>query len=333
MVSVEALLAATLFGIVACYVVVAGSDLGAGVWYLFAGGPRAAQQRQASARSIGPGAEGHQVWLLLMAVVLCAAFPIAFGRMILGLTVPVAVLVLAVLSRLALLAWHLRISADRRRHRLVDVLLALSTLVPPVVLSASIATLSTGRLTSSSAGETLGVWLTPFPLTVGVLGLALFAMLAALTLFLQTRDKVLREDFRRRAFGAVIVANGCAMVALALSRHHAPLIWRGLTGTVAGWTLIGLESMLVILTLFCLLRREAGGARHIGMAAVVVLLIGWAYAQYPFLLVPDVSIYNSAAPDWSLRYLVAVLLLAGILFPSLYYVYRLFKGGLTLRKA
>jgi len=142
----------------------------------------------------------------------------------------------------------------------------------------------------------------------------------------------LREDFRRRAFAAVILANACAMIALALARDEAPIIWRGLTQSSMGWTLIGTEAVLVALTLFCLIKREAAGARHIGMASVVVLIIGWAYAQYPFLLAPEISIYNSAAPGWSLRYLVAVLASAAILFPFLYYVYRLFKGGLTLRK-
>jgi cytochrome d ubiquinol oxidase subunit II len=51
-------------------------------------------------------------------------------------------------------------------------------------------------------------------------------------------------------------------------------------------------------------------------------------AQDPYLIAPDVTIYNSAAPAITLR-LVWWALLAGsaLLFPSLYYLFRVFKRG------
>jgi cytochrome d ubiquinol oxidase subunit II len=56
------------------------------------------------------------------------------------------------------------------------------------------------------------------------------------------------------------------------------------------------------------------------------MLWGWALSQYPFLVEPDLTIYN-AAPPVTLKLLL--LSLAGgsiILFPLLFYLYRLFKG-------
>jgi cytochrome bd ubiquinol oxidase subunit II len=55
-------------------------------------------------------------------------------------------------------------------------------------------------------------------------------------------------------------------------------------------------------------------------------------AQYPYLVIPDVTITDSA-PIQTLQLVLAALLIGALLlFPSLYYLYRIFKGG-TIRRA
>ena len=59
---------------------------------------------------------------------------------------------------------------------------------------------------------------------------------------------------------------------------------------------------------------------------MTLILWGWALAQFPYLVEPSLTIHNAAAPSETLRLLVVVLLLgAMLLFPSLYYLYRVFK--------
>lgn len=56
------------------------------------------------------------------------------------------------------------------------------------------------------------------------------------------------------------------------------------------------------------------------------MLWGWAMSQFPYLVEPNVTIYDAAPPP-TLRLLI--LSLAGgsvVLFPLLFYLYRLFKG-------
>jgi len=50
-------------------------------------------------------------------------------------------------------------------------------------------------------------------------------------------------------------------------------------------------------------------------------------AQYPRLITPDVTIFNAAAPEITLR-LLAFALVAGavVLFPSLFFLFRVFKS-------
>ena len=67
-------------------------------------------------------------------------------------------------------------------------------------------------------------------------------------------------------------------------------------------------------------------ARIAAAAQVTFILWGWAAAQYPYVLPPSLTIAGAAAPS---RTLVLVLwaLAAGacVLFPSLYYLFRIFK--------
>ena len=58
-----------------------------------------------------------------------------------------------------------------------------------------------------------------------------------------------------------------------------------------------------------------------------LILWGWGLAQYPYLVPPDLTIAEAAAPRVTLELaLGAVTLGAIVLFPSLYYLLRIFKG-------
>ena len=63
------------------------------------------------------------------------------------------------------------------------------------------------------------------------------------------------------------------------------------------------------------------------VAQVTLILLGWAFAQFPYLVEPDVTIYSAAAPRATLQLLI-VAIAAGVLvlFPSYYYLFRIFKG-------
>ena len=59
----------------------------------------------------------------------------------------------------------------------------------------------------------------------------------------------------------------------------------------------------------------------------------WGLAQYPYLVPPDLTIFNSAAPEITLQYILVALFLGGFfLFPSLFYLFRIFKGDSLFRQ-
>jgi cytochrome d ubiquinol oxidase subunit II len=59
---------------------------------------------------------------------------------------------------------------------------------------------------------------------------------------------------------------------------------------------------------------------------VSLIFWGWALAQYPFLVPPDLTIANSAAPASTLRLVLIALGVGGaVLLPSLWYLFQVFK--------
>ncbi len=69
---------------------------------------------------------------------------------------------------------------------------------------------------------------------------------------------------------------------------------------------------------------------RLARAAVVMqatgIVMGWGAAQYPYLIVPDLTIQASAAPLWTLRLLLLALGLGTVLLvPSLLVLFRTFK--------
>jgi cytochrome d ubiquinol oxidase subunit II len=85
--------------------------------------------------------------------------------------------------------------------------------------------------------------------------------------------------------------------------------------------------MCALVAFGALWRRKYHLARLCAAGQVTLILWGWALAQFPYIVEPDITIQSAAAPPQTLRFLL-VALSAGalILFPSFFYLFRVFKG-------
>jgi cytochrome d ubiquinol oxidase subunit II len=85
--------------------------------------------------------------------------------------------------------------------------------------------------------------------------------------------------------------------------------------------------MAALLSGWALLRRHFQLARLAAVVQVSLLLAGWGLAQYPYLIYPDMVLQDVAAPQATLRFvLVALPIGLGFLAPSLWLLFRVFKG-------
>jgi cytochrome bd ubiquinol oxidase subunit II len=77
-------------------------------------------------------------------------------------------------------------------------------------------------------------------------------------------------------------------------------------------------------------QRRYVPARLASALAVTTILVGWAVAQYPYILVPEVTIEEAATGRATLQaMLVALAAGAVILVPALVYLYVLFQRAPT----
>jgi cytochrome d ubiquinol oxidase subunit II len=317
------------------YALSAGADFGGGVWDLFAIGPRRDRQRELIANAIAPIWEANHVWLILVVVLLFTAFPPAFSRLMTLLHIPLTLMLLGIVLRGSAFTFRSydsqRDSVQRRWGRIF----AIASIFTPLLLGIILGAIATGKLSAarlsnpaSFAEVYVQPWLAPFPIGVGALALVLFALLAAVYLTVEAKDAALREDFRRRALWAATAVAVVAAMNLYLARAYAPLVWSELTeGSLAMGFRIG-AAISALGAMASLWLRRFRWARVAAAIEVSLILWGWALGQYPYLVPPDLTVDNSAAPPATLR-LLAIALIAGLalLLPSLRYLFKVFKGG------
>ena len=331
MLSFDVLLAGAMMVSLTFYALLGGADFGGGVWDLFASGPRKQAQRELIAEAIGPIWEANHVWLILVVVLLFTAFPPAFAAIATALHIPLTLMLIGVVLRGSAFTFR---SYDRRTddvQRRWGRVFSMTSLITPILLGVTVGAISSGRIRndhSDFASAFVSPWLAPFPFAVGFFALALFAFLAAVYLTVEAGDEALREDFRRRALASAVAVGVMALVVFLLSGNGAPMVRHHLSQSWWTWPLQIATAIFAIASIYGLWKRRFRMARFCAAAQVTLILWGWGAAQYPFLVSPDVTIYNSAAPAITLR-LVWRALLAGsvLLFPSFYYLFRVFKGS------
>lgn len=332
MLTLEVLLAGALFVSLTFYVLLGGADYGGGVWDLLAWGPRARQQRELIAAAIGPIWEANHVWLILAVVLLFTGFPPAFAAIATALHIPLTLILIGIVLRGSAFTFR---SYDRRAdnvQRRWGRIFASASLLTPILLGVVVGALASGEINIKDGVVTTGfwrAWLAPFPFAVGLFALALFAFLAAVYLTLETADAELQEDFRRRALAAAVTVGLLALLVFLLSGAGAPALRHKLAASWWTWPLQIATGGAALGAMAGLWLRRYRLARYCAAAQVSLILWGWGAAQFPYLVAPDLTLYNAAAPQITLRLLWWALVAGALLlFPSFYYLFRVFKGNL-----
>lgn len=301
-----------MFLALTAYAVFGGADFGGGIWDLLARGPRAARQREAIADAMGPVWEANHVWLIFFTIILFTAFPTAFAALASNFFLPAHLVLVGIILRGAAFVFR-SYGAEQRTW---GAAFGAASAITPFLLGATMGVVSYG-----------GDWLGPLPLGFGAMFLSLSAFLAAVYLTLETDGEV-QEDFRLRALGAAAAVALIAAVLLPIIRRHAPTLWYDLTHIerapvfYAGAALAGLSFWAIYTRRYSLGRAAA-------VAQITVLLAGWAFAQWPYIIYPDYTVWNSAAPPDTLQFLLTVLPLGLVLtVPSLILLFYIFKRPL-----
>ena len=319
------------------YVLLGGADYGGGVWDLLATGPRREKQRELIAHAIGPILEANHVWLILVVVLLFTCFPPAFAQLMTVLHIPITLLLIGIVLRgsaFTFRAYDATHSAVQERWGMI---FAIASVLAPILLGVVVGAIASNGVGNAAAtlGES-GVefvpvfvtsWLNAFTLSVGVMTLVLVAFLAATYLTVEAAaDRALQDDFRRRAIIAGLVLPVTAYGALLAAEPLAPRVQKMLLHSSAAMP-IHIAAMIAGLgAVIALWVRRFKLARLAAGALATLILWGWMFAQFPFLVPPTLTIFDAAAPPATLRaFVTAIAVGAVVLIPSLWYLYGVFR--------
>ena len=326
----ETIIAGVMVASLVLYALLGGADYGGGVWDLFALGKRAREQRALIAKAISPVWEANHVWLILVIVVLFTAFPPAFAAIATALHIPITLLLIGIVLRgtaFTFRTYDVQRDNVQRRWSLV---FSVASIITPVLLGIILGAIASGTIRVENGLVTTGFfksWLAPFPFAVGFFALALFAFLAAVYLTLETRSRAWQEDFRLRAIIAGVVVGLLALIVFILAGKGAPTVRAGISRT---WWALGLHILTAVFAIgafYTLWTRRYRLARICAAAQVTLILLGWAFAQFPDLVEPDITIASAAAPRATLQLLLIALVLGALLlFTSYNYLFRIFRG-------
>jgi cytochrome d ubiquinol oxidase subunit II len=326
----ELCLGLAMLGVTA-YAVLGSADFGAGFWDLTAGGAqRGGRVRGMIQRSMSPVWEANHVWLIFVIVIVWTAFPVAFASIFSTLSIPLFFAALGIIFRGA--AFAMRGQAGTiREARVLGALFASSSVLIPFFLGTVAGAIASGRVPVGNAeGDVWSSWLNPTSVLIGVLGIITGTHLAGVFLAGDSRradQPDLVRAFRTRALASGALAGLVAVGGLIVLRSDARDLFDGLTSG-AGLACVIVSAIAGVLTLALVWTERYGPARLTAAAAVAAITVGWALAQSPYLLPPELTLDEAAASDATLAaVLVGLAIGALVLVPSLFLLYRLVLRG------
>jgi len=331
--TLAALAAALAWVALIAYAVLGGADFGGGIWDLLARGPTAGRQRAVIARGMGPVWESNNVWLIFVLVVTWTAFPTVYAGISTALFIPITLAVIGIVLRGAAFSFRSNYGREVGSGVRWGYVFSIASTITPFLFGAMAGALASGGIRVPT-GPPLQVqdnpwttWTTPFALACGLFAVALCSVLAAPYLTIDARnarDDAVAEGFRLRALiaGAVTAALGALAAVLAISA--APTLWQGLIGQALPFAIAAV--VIGLATAAALLRRLDYLARVLVAAETACIFLAWGVAQWPYLIVPDVTVDNAASPASVLGPLLIVSLIGlVVLLPSLWYLFRVVK--------
>jgi cytochrome d ubiquinol oxidase subunit II len=322
-VSLAVAVAAALFVGVVAYALFGGADFGSGFYDLTAGGARrGAELRTQVDHSIGPVWEANHVWLIYVLVIWWTGFPEAFAAAMTTLILPLLLALLGIVLRGAAFAFR-KYAGTLGQARLFGAVFAGSSLVTPFFLGAVAGAIASGRVPLRGRGDLWDSWLNATSVVGGLVAVGTCAFLAGVFLVADA-DRAghagLASSLRRRTLGVGVVTGLVVFAGLVPLDHDAPTLWDGLTGRALPLVLVA--AVAGAATLVLVWTRRYRPARVTAVLAVATVISGWGVGQYPWLLVDQVTIDDAAGADATLRGLLLVVVLAGVIvLPALAYLF------------
>jgi cytochrome d ubiquinol oxidase subunit II len=262
------------------FVLTAGFDLGVGMLLPFLG--KKDEERRVIINSIGPTWEGNQVWLILGAGAVFAAWPLVYAAAFSGFYAAMLLALFALIIRPGGFTYRSKLP-DPRWRTVWDWVLFTGAAVPALIFGVAFGNLLQGvpfqyddTLRLSFTGSFLAL-LNPFALLAGLVSVAMLVMHGAVYLTLRTQGEI-----NARATRAAVVFGVIFLIAFALA---------GI------WVALGIDGYRV------LYMPDANSAFTPLQKSVAKVTGAWItnYSLYPWTLLAPVAGFAGAIAALALR--------------------------------
>jgi cytochrome d ubiquinol oxidase subunit II len=306
------------------YVVLDGFDLGIGILFPLIEGEA---NKDLAMNTVAPVWDGNETWLVLGGGGLFAVFPLAYAVVMPALYAPIIAMLLALVFRGVAFEFRWR---TRRGKFLWDISFFVGSLVAAFAQGVALGALVEGiEVVGRAYAGGRWDWLTPFSILTGVALVAGYALLGATWLVMKTEGYV-----RSRAEGVAKVAGAATLALIGLVSLLTPFLD---SGYLERW--FGFPNVLFTIWVPALLlvaayafvkgfrKRRDRWPFFASLAAFVLSFVGIGISFYPHMVPPSLTIWDAAAPDASLGFLlVGALVLVPLILAYTGYAYWVFRG-------
>ncbi|MCL4141332.1 UNVERIFIED_CONTAM: hypothetical protein GTU68_006088 [Idotea baltica] len=296
------------------YVILDGFDLGIGILFPLI---EKGEERDTAMNTVAPIWDGNETWLVLGGGGLFAAFPLAYAVLMPAVYAPITAMLLGLVFRGVAFEYRWR---DKAHEKYWDASFFVGSIVASFAQGVILGTLVQGAWFD---------WVTPFTILTGVSLVAGYALLGATWLIVKTEKELQARAFRFAKPMALTVLALIAIVSLC-TPLLSPLIadrWFKLPDMVillpvplltigSGWML--LKSIKA--------KHETRPFQY-SLLLFLFCFFGLAISLYPYAVPRAFTIWEAAAPDTSLSFMLAgALVLLPIIFAYTAYAYWVFRG-------
>ncbi|OEE43491.1 cytochrome d ubiquinol oxidase subunit II [Vibrio anguillarum] len=307
------------------YIVMDGFDLGIGILMPFI---KNEKHKDVMVNTVAPVWDGNETWIVLGGAALFGAFPLAYSVIIEALTVPLTLMLVALIFRGV--AFEFRFKALENHLKFWDRSFMLgsifTTFFQGIVVGAVIQGFSVENRTF--VGGQLD-WVAPFPIFCGFALIATYALLGSTWLIMKTEGELQQSmfHFTRKTLAAM-------MASLVIVSAWTPLAFP----TIAErWfsipNLYYLMPIPIMTVLVCLkiadsIRKQKERSPFI-MSLIIVILgfLGLGISIWPNIIPPNISIWDAAAPEISQSFMLyGAIIILPIILAYTFWSYYVFSG-------
>lgn len=309
---------------VLAYVVLDGFDLGVALLFPFFPEKR---DRDVMMNSVAPVWDGNETWLVLGGGGLLAVFPLAYATILPALYAPLIAMLLGLIFRGVAFEYRWR---TKRWENFWNWAFAGGSFVASFAQGVALGALVQGiPVVNRTYAGGWWDWLTPFSIATGAALVIGYSLLGATWLVMKTTGE-LRERARRIAFVTAVMT----LAAMGVFSLWTPFLEPLYLARWFGWptAIFSVVVPLLVLSCFAILLhglRQGRDARPF-LAALGLFVLGYVgigISFYPYMIPTSVTIWDAAAPESSLKFLlIGAVVLVPVILAYTAYSYWVFRG-------